>query len=251
VVQRTVSPEIRAETQALEMLAGGFAAKGNGFIDEGAASEDHGEAATRRESNDPACQSAPIEADPSSEDRTGRPPLDDLTPRELLPQVYEELRSLAERSLRAERVGHTLQPTALVHEAWLRLADLDLIEWTDKAHFVRAAAGTIRRILVDHARGRGRERRGGGARRVTLSAMDPSSVDNGTGLDVLALDDALGQLRERGERKARVVELRYFGGLTIQETADALEVGTTTVEDDWAFARAWLRRALGNPSGGS
>lgn len=160
---------------------------------------------------------------------------------DILPAVYEELRRIAALHLRRERRGHTLQPTAVVHEAWLRLSELEHLRIDDRRGFLVAAAGAIRRVLVDHARGRATRKRGGGAARVTLSGL--SSDDDST-LDLLALDDALAGLAALDVRKARVVELRHFGGLTIAEAAAALGVGTTTVEDDWAFARAWLRRRL-------
>lgn len=163
---------------------------------------------------------------------------------EILGQVYDELRSLASHHLRRERVDHTLQPTALVHEAWLRLSRVENFQGKDKADFLVAASGAIRRILVDHARSRARLKRGGGdACRVTLTGLVAS--DTGSDLDVLALHEALERLAELSPRKARVVELRYFGGLTTGETAAALAVGTSTVEEDWVFARSWLGRVLG------
>lgn len=177
--------------------------------------------------------------DPSPPDR--RPADAD----DLLPLVYDELRAVAADHLRRERADHTLQPTALVHEAYLRLSKLDRIEWRDKTHFFVAGAGAIRRVLVDHARGKGAAKRGGEARRLTLGAVPGAAPDDA--VDLIALDEALGKLAGLDARKARVVELRYFGGLTIAETARALDVGTTTVEDDWVFARSWLRRELGGP----
>lgn len=170
-------------------------------------------------------------------------PLDPDSTEDLLPEVYDHLRALASDYLRQERTGHTLQPTALVHEAYLRLTDLDRIRWRDERHFLVAASGAIRRVLVDHARRKGAVKRGGGAQRVTLSGLD--SADGAEPLDLLAVDEAMTELAALDARKARVVELRYFGGLTIDETARALEVGTTTVEDDWAFAQSWLSRRLG------
>ena len=159
----------------------------------------------------------------------------------MLATLYEELRALAGDYMRRERPDHTLQPTALVHEAYLRLAQLDRMEFRDRQHFVIAASGCIRRVLVDHARGRGAAKRGGGVQRVTLSGVDSGA---GNQVDLLDLDEALDVLAGLDARKARVVELRYFGGMTIAEAADALGVGTTTVEDDWAFARSWLRQRL-------
>ncbi len=164
----------------------------------------------------------------------------------LLALLYDELRELAGEYLRHEPssgAGHTLQPTALVHEAYLRLEKLEHVQWRDPMHFRIAAAGVIRRVLVDHARAKRTLKRGGKRKRITLAEL--SAPINDAGLDVLELDEALVRLRELAERKAQVVELRFFGGLTIDETAAALGIGTTTVEDDWAFARAWLRRELG------
>jgi len=162
---------------------------------------------------------------------------------ELMAAVYEELRALAAHALREERRNHTLQPTALVHEAYLRLAAIDRMQWKDRQHFLIAASGTIRRVLIDHARARLADKRGAGAARVALTGL--ASEPGLDGVDAVALDDALVRLAEMDARKCRVVELRFFGGLTIDETAGALGVGTTTVEDDWAFARAWLRREIG------
>ena len=160
----------------------------------------------------------------------------------LFPLVYDELRSLARRELRNERAGHTLQPTALVHEAYLRLVDQNGVEWQDRAHFLGFAARVMRQVLVDHARRRHAQKREGGIR-VTLSDAVKSS-DETDGHDLLDLDDALGRLRELDERKSRIIELRYFGGLGDKETAEVLEVSVTTVERDWRMARAWLLREL-------
>ncbi len=161
---------------------------------------------------------------------------------QLMALVYDELRVLASEYMRRERPGHTLQPTALVNEAFLRLARLDRMKWKDKAHFQAAAAGVIRRVLVDHARARNAAKRGGGRGRVTLSGLE--GVPGASTMDLLALDEALARLAKLDARKARIVELRFFGGLTIEQTARSLGVGTTAVEDDWAFARPWLRREL-------
>lgn len=189
-------------------------------------------------------------ADDHHSEAPGRPAQnghgDELRAAELMELVYDELRAIAAEQLRHERVGHTLQPTALVHEAYLRLAKLDRINWQDRTHFHVTAAAVIRRVLVDHARARLTSKRGGGSERITLSEHNTPIVDPNAVIDVLALDEAMKKLHALAERKCRVVELRYFGGLTIQETAAALGVGTTTVEDDWAFARAWLRRELGD-----
>jgi len=160
----------------------------------------------------------------------------------MLALVYDELRALAAAQLKHERLGHTLQPTALVHEAYLRLRELNDMPWRDRTRFFVAAAGAIRRVLVDHARRRATAKRGGSRRRISLTAVPGVAPERE--VDLLALDDLLGQLAAFDPRKARVVELRYFGGLTIAQTAAVLDVGTTTVEDDWAFARSWLRREL-------
>lgn len=161
---------------------------------------------------------------------------------ELLPLIYDELRQLAESYLRQERPNHTLQPTALVHEAYLRLAELDRMKWRDRTHFQIAASGTIRRVLVDHARKRNAIKREGSHQRITLSDTNLPLTRNP--VDMLALNEALERLADLDDRKARVVELRFFGGLTVEKTAAALGVGTTTVEDDWALARAWLQNEL-------
>ena len=162
---------------------------------------------------------------------------------DFLPQVYDELRAIARNHLRRERPGHTLQPTALVHEAWLHFmkgADLDL---RDRSHFLAVAANAMRRLLIDHARARDSAKRGGGWRKVTLSEQSgpsPGRLD----VDILALHEALERLEQFGERLARVVELRYFGGLTVGEAAEILGVAAVTVEKDWTKAKAWLRREL-------
>jgi RNA polymerase sigma factor (TIGR02999 family) len=162
----------------------------------------------------------------------------------LLPVVYRELRVIAARFLHNERREHTLQPTALVHEAYLRLAGESGLHWENRAHFLGIAAQTMRRVLVDHARRRLVGKRVGGLVRVTLD--DELHGDVGD-VEVIALNDALDALAKKDERLARVVELRYFGGLSIAETAEALGVGTATVERDWRLARAWLLRELAAP----
>lgn len=172
---------------------------------------------------------------------------DPLAIRRLVPIVYSELRAIAAAALRRERPNHTLQPTALVHEAFLRLVDQRDVHWQNRAHFLGCAAQVMRHILVDHARAHRAEKRGGGAERVTL---DDSLVATGVReVDVLALDEALRVLGDLNERQSRVVELRYFGGLTIEETAELLGVSTATVSNDWTIARAWLRRELGGGGG--
>ena len=162
---------------------------------------------------------------------------------ELLPLVYEELRQLAARFRAAEKRGATLQPTALVHEAYLRLVGSDQAGWDNRAHFFGAAARAIRRILVDRARARRAARRGGD--RPLRLDTDAPLVAPGPTLDVLALDEALAKLASIDAQKARVVELRYFGGLSVDETAAALGISASTVLRDWGFARTWLHRSMG------
>ncbi len=159
---------------------------------------------------------------------------------ELLPLVYAELRNMAARMLRSERPDHTLQPTALVHEAYLRLVDQRVDTWQNKAHFLGIAAQAMRRILIDHARRRRAGKRGGA--RVTLD--DEMGAVTGPSLDVLAIDTALQRLTALDARQGRVVELRFFGGLSVEETAAVLGVGPATVKRDWTLARAWLHREL-------
>jgi RNA polymerase sigma factor (TIGR02999 family) len=161
---------------------------------------------------------------------------------ELLPLVYEELRELADRFLAGEQRGATLQPTALVHEAYLRLVGSDRAGWENRAHFFGAAARAIRRILIDRARARGAARRGGG-RPLRLDTDAPLAGPEPS-LDVLALDEALAKLQSIDAQKARVVELRFFGGLSVDETAATLGVSASTVARDWVFARTWLHRAM-------
>ena len=157
--------------------------------------------------------------------------------------VHEELRRIARRCVAGERPGHSLQATALVNEAYLRLVDVQRVHWQNRAHFLAMAARMMRRILVDHARGRLAEKRGGTMQRVTLgdAGAEPSAHD---GLEVLALHEALERLAALDPEQARLVELRYFGGLGIEETAEALGVSAATVKREWAVARAWLRREL-------
>jgi RNA polymerase sigma-70 factor, ECF subfamily len=160
----------------------------------------------------------------------------------LMPLVQEELHRLARRHLRGERPGHTLQTAALVNEAYLRLVDQRRAEWHNRAQFLAIAAQLMRRILIDHARRVAVAKRGGGAERIPL---DEACVVSGErAAELIALDDALGALAALDERKSRVVELRYFGGLTVEETAEALGVHSETVERDWQRARAFLRREL-------
>jgi RNA polymerase sigma factor (TIGR02999 family) len=156
---------------------------------------------------------------------------------ELTPLVYDELRRLAGAYLRRERRGHTLQTSALVHEAFLRMID-QRVAWQNRAHFFGIAAQLMRRILVDHARSRDASKRGGGETHLALDEAEAQDAD------VIALDDALNSLAAFDPRQSRIVELRYFGGLTIEETAEALGVSHATVEREWSLARAWLRREL-------
>lgn len=160
----------------------------------------------------------------------------------LLPLVYGELRNVAARQLRREREGHTLQPTALVHEAYLELAGQRRLQWQSRAHFIGIAAHLMRQILVHHGRRRRAAKRAGGLVQVTLD--DAVLGTKGQDIDVVALHEALEALGAKDARLARVVELRYFGGLTIEETAEVLDIGTATVEREWRAARAWLRREL-------
>jgi RNA polymerase sigma-70 factor, ECF subfamily len=160
----------------------------------------------------------------------------------LLPLVERELHRLAERYMRGERPGHTLQPTALVNEAYLRLVQVSAVRWQNRAHFLAMAARTMRRILVDMARARDYQKRGGRAPRVPLDDVDVAAPD--AGADVVALHDALEALTLEDARKGQVVELRYFGGLSVEETAEVLAVSPETVMRDWRFAKAWLSRAL-------
>lgn len=162
----------------------------------------------------------------------------------LFDEVYKDLRRLARARLAFERPGHTLQATALVHEVWLRLAAQKRAQWEGKTHFLAVAAQCMRRLLVDHARGRGRQKRGGAWTRVTLGDVVEAAADQLDPADLLALDTALEQLAAVDARQARVVELRSFGGLTVEEVAQLLGVSKRTVEDEWTHAHAWLKRHL-------
>jgi RNA polymerase sigma-70 factor, ECF subfamily len=164
---------------------------------------------------------------------------------ELLPLIYRELRRLAARALHRERSGHTLQPTALVHEAYLRLIDQREVTWQNRAHFFAVAAQAMRRILVDHARARERVKRGGPQQQVTL--LEEHAVQETGSVDVLALDQALTRLDRIDPRQRQVVELRYFSGLSIEETAAVLDISPATVKREWTMARAWLHAELTRP----
>jgi len=160
----------------------------------------------------------------------------------LIPLVYDELRHVASRRLRGESPGHTLQATALVHEVYLRLVDVDRMTVTSRAHFLGVAATLMRQILVDHARRQRADKRGGGATLLRLDEVSPAA--SAPGVDVLALDEALDALSAIDSRQCRVVELRFFAGLKIDEVAEALDVSPATVEREWALAKAWLYRHL-------
>jgi RNA polymerase sigma-70 factor, ECF subfamily len=165
----------------------------------------------------------------------------------LLPLVYDQLHEIAERKMRSERGDHTLQPTALVHEAFLRLVDQNRVHWQGRAHFCAVAANMMRRILVDHARRRASQKRGAAAAKVPLD--DAPGLSGGQNpLDIVALDDLLDQLAQLNERHARVVELRFFTGLDVNETAHVLGVSPATVKNDWRAARAWLMARMDNSS---
>jgi RNA polymerase sigma factor (TIGR02999 family) len=181
---------------------------------------------------------------------------------ELTGLVYQELRSLAQRHLRRERSNHTIQRTALVNEAFVRLVNQQSVDWQSRAHFFGLASNLMRRILVDHARARLASKRGGGVDAVSLDEIvnpsdsdttghpngpryaEPGQVDGETDEDVAAIDEALTRLAALDERQAKIVEMRYFGGLTIEETAAAIGISDATVKREWTLARAWLRREL-------
>ena len=164
----------------------------------------------------------------------------------LMPAIYDELHRQAERAMRRESPGNTLQATALVNEAYLKLVDQSRVEWKNRAHFFGVAAQVMRRVLVDHARGRLADKRGGGAAHVTLDDFHAGAPDEGAGVvDLMELNDALDKLAAMDAGQARVVELRYFTGLSIEETAEAMGTSPATVKREWAVARAWLKRELG------
>lgn len=167
---------------------------------------------------------------------------DDRALEQLIPIVDAELRRLARRYMARERPDHTLQVTALVNEAFIRLTDASQVHWQDRAHFLGISARLMRRVLVDHARSRNYQKRGGGGERVTLD--EELLVMPALALDVIALDRALTALAARDPRRCQVVELRFFAGLSVEETAEALHVSTDTVKRDWRLAKLWLRREL-------
>ncbi|MCI0488297.1 MAG: sigma-70 family RNA polymerase sigma factor [Blastocatellia bacterium] len=157
---------------------------------------------------------------------------------ELMPILYDELRSLAAHYLRRERADHTLQPTALVHEAYFRLVDQNDVHWQNRAHFFGVTAQMMRRVLIDHAKSHRRAKRGGGIIKVDLDQAAGLSAEQVS--EALALDDVLDALARIDPRKGKIVELRYFGGLSVEETAEVLGISPTTVMRDWALAKAWL-----------
>ncbi|HEX2779483.1 MAG TPA: sigma-70 family RNA polymerase sigma factor [Gemmatimonadaceae bacterium] len=164
----------------------------------------------------------------------------------LVPILYEELRRIAHQRMRGERVGHTLETTALVHEAYLELAGLDRMEWQSRAHFLAVAARAMRRVLIDHAVARNAQKRAGKLQAVPLDEVPDLALVSGQRADeLLALDEALDRLAGVSERQARVVECRFFAGMSVEETAEALGTSPATVKRDWTVARAWLYRELG------
>jgi RNA polymerase sigma-70 factor, ECF subfamily len=162
---------------------------------------------------------------------------------EIFPLVYDELRRIAARKLRDERTSHTLSATALVHEAWLELTKLNRIKWQNRSHYLAIAAQAMRRILIDYAVARSRQKRGGGQAPIHLDG-DVWAVAETRGDELLALDEALVRLRAMNERQGRIVEYRFFGGMSVEETAEMLNVSPATVKREWATARAWLNREL-------
>ena len=167
---------------------------------------------------------------------------DDVALDKLMPRVYDELRRLAHLYMRRERAGHTLQTTALVNEAFIRLVDAQEVDWRDRAHFFAISSNLMRRILVDIARKRGFQKRGAAAKNISLD--ENLVVPPPPGIDLDKLDDALGALSEFDPRKAKVVEMRFFGGLTVEETAEVLKVSPDTVKRDWRLAKVWLLKEL-------
>jgi RNA polymerase sigma-70 factor (ECF subfamily) len=165
----------------------------------------------------------------------------------VMPVVYQELRRLAHHYMQKERVDHTLQTTALVNEAYMRLVDYKRMRWQSRAHFFAVAAQVMRRILVENARSRNFAKRGGGTQKVSLD--ETAVVSTGRSAEVIAVDEALTELESWDPRKGKIVELRFFGGLSIEETAEVLKVSPTTVQREWRSAKAWLYRAIGEGGG--
>ena len=178
---------------------------------------------------------------------------DDKAVSKLMPLVYDELRRLAASYLRRERPGQTLQATALVHEAYVRLINERAHNWQNRTHFLAIAALSMRQILVERARRRKAAKRGGDPERITLDEQLLGDRSAAAEIDLVALDEALERLAADNERQAKIVEMRYFGGLSVEECADALQISPATVKRDWAVARAWLKRALESdtPRGGT
>ncbi len=158
-----------------------------------------------------------------------------------MPIVYDELRRLAHHYMKGERAGHALQTTALVNEVYLRLVGINGLQWRDRAHFFAMAGTLMRRVLVDYARRQGRDKRGGG---VVVTSLDDHAVAAGSGVDVVALNDALERLATVDPQQCRVVELRFFAGLSIEETAEAIGISAATVKREWTTAKAWLYHEL-------
>lgn len=167
-----------------------------------------------------------------------------------MPLVYARLHALAETHLANERLGHTLQPTALVNEAYLKLVDQRVARWDNRAQFFAIAARAMRRILLDHARARGRQKRGGGLRRVPLDSIDTPSPAGPMDLDLVALDEAIGRLAAHDAPAARVVEMRFFAGMEVEAIAAVLGVSDRTVRRHWVYAKAWLARELAQGESG-
>ncbi|HTH51122.1 MAG TPA: sigma-70 family RNA polymerase sigma factor [Pyrinomonadaceae bacterium] len=161
----------------------------------------------------------------------------------LLPVVYEELHRQAANYLRRERVGHTLQPTALINEVYIKLINQQHVDWQNRAHFFGIAAQGMRRILVDYARSRHRNKRGGNAENVPIDS-EVLAISDTTSVDLIALDEALDRLAQLDQRQARIVELRFFSGMSVEETAEALGISSATVKNDWRTAKAWLFREI-------
>jgi RNA polymerase sigma-70 factor, ECF subfamily len=167
-----------------------------------------------------------------------------LTMEQMFLLVYNELHQLAARNLRRERDDHTLSTTALVHEAWIELNKLNRIQWQNRGHFLAVAAQAMRRILIDYAVARRREKRGGGQVLLSLDDSDALAIAHERADELVELDEALARLQAVSDRQARVVECRFYGGMSIEETADALNISPATVKREWAIARAWLNREL-------
>ena len=167
---------------------------------------------------------------------------DEASATRLMPQVYAELRAIAGDFFRRQSPGHTLQPTALVHEAFLRLVDQPSSDWKDRTHFLGIAAQLMRRILIDHARSHHYAKRGGGAVRVSLD--EAAAVTEARAAELLAVDEVLEKLTAMDARKGRIVELRFFGGLSLEETAEVMGISSPTVQREWRAAKAWLHRML-------